>query len=167
MTKTINNLCFILVFCLFSCVTSKKEVTQNQLHLFEKVKVNLKFSKEFQEFKTDFEIDCEGMEVSNFLAKPCYYYHYLDSTFKSKLSYLNCDTESDNWGESYTNLSSLSDLGTNCLIANFSEIINKEYIFMEISENTKLNIYTSKLFIFRIEENGLVRILNSLDLLHE
>lgn len=162
-----NKVLYIFVLVLYSCVTSKNEVTQNQLRLYEKLKENVKSSTEFQEFKIKYEISCDGMKVSSFLAKPCYYYHYLNSHYQTELAHLHCESESDNWGEQFINLKRLSDLKPHCLVANFSEIIIDEYIFMEISEANHPNIYISKLFIFNLEENGQVRLMEVLDLLHE
>jgi hypothetical protein len=158
---------FFLSLFLFACVTSKKEVTPNQLNLYEKLKERVKSSTEFQNFKTEHEISCDGMKVSSFLAKPCYYYHYLDANYQTELAQLHCETESDNWGEQFTNLNRISDSKYHCLVANFSEIINENYILMEVSELNHSSIYISKLFIFKIGDNYDVYLVNAIDLLHE
>jgi len=167
MPRITNIAILIFLFGLFSCLGTKKIIAETQLSLYEKAKNKMKSSTAFSEFLMKESIDCDKILVSDFMVNQCYHYNYLTEDLQIKMSDLNCESEKDNWGEVYKNLSSISDPAPQCVKVYFSEIIDDKYIFIEVEKSPHSVFYSSLIFILKLEDNNDFEIVDTFEILHE
>lgn len=166
--KRISNIVIIIfLFALTSCLGTKKIIDETQLSIYDKAKNKMKSSAAFSEFLMNENIDCDKILVSDFMVNKCYYYNYLTEDLQNKMSDLNCESEKDNWGEVYKNLSSISNSAPQCVKVYFSETIDNKYIFIEVEKNPSTVFYSSLIFIMKLEDDNDFEIIETFEILHE